>query len=161
MFLSCGGSGADTGGGRMMSVRLTVTFTRIAPLSTLTKASSKHPTHGSMFVPLAPGRPCVPLAPGRPCVPLAPGRPCVPLAPGRPIGPCGPCGPCIPVLLFLLSFLSLSNLDVYKIRQNLQRSPQMDLFYIHIFCHLLDIGYNNYSLYRHRILVPLLHYYYY
>ena len=34
---------------------LTVTFTRIAPLSNLAKASSKHPTHGSMSVPLVPG----------------------------------------------------------------------------------------------------------
>src|SRR5215204_7656639 len=87
-----------------------VTFTRIAPLSNLTKASSKHATHGSKSVPLAPGGPCVPLAPGRPCVPLAPAGPagpCGPCGPAGPIGPCGPGGPCGPVLLSLSLSLNL------------------------------------------------------
>src|SRR5918994_1711983 len=70
-----------------------VTFTSIAPLSNLTKASSRHATHGSKSVPLAPGGPWVPLNPGGPWVPL------------NPAGPCGPGGPCGPVLLSL-SFLS-------------------------------------------------------
>jgi hypothetical protein len=82
-----------------------VTFTRSAPLSNLTKASSRHATHGSKSVPLAPGGPCVPLAPGGPCVPLAPGGPCGPIGPCGPAGPGGPCGP------VLLSSLSLSFLS--------------------------------------------------
>ena len=83
-------SGMGTGGvpgidGRMISVKLTtVTFTRSAPLSNLTKASSRHATHGLKSVPLTPG------------------------------GPCGPGGPCAPVLLSLsLSFLSSNLLSCF------------------------------------------------
>jgi hypothetical protein len=92
-------SGMGTGGvpgidGRMISVKLTtVTFTRSAPLSNLTKASSRHATHGLKSVLLTPGGPCVPLTPG---------------------GPCGPGGPCAPVLLSLsLSFLSSNLLSCF------------------------------------------------
>ena len=66
-------SGMGTGGvpgidGRMISVKLTtVTFTRSAPLSNLTKASSRHATHGLKSVPLTPGGPC---GPGEPCAPV-------------------------------------------------------------------------------------------
>ena len=74
-----------------------VTFTRIAPLSNLTKASKRHATHGSKSVPLTPGGPCVPLTPGGPCVPLTPGGPCVPLTPGGPCVPLTPGGPCVPL----------------------------------------------------------------
>ena len=100
-------SGMGTGGvpgidGRMISVKLTtVTFTRSAPLSNLTKASSRHATHGLKSVPLTPGGPCVPLTPGGPCVPLTWWT----LWPG---------GPCAPVLLSLsLSFLSSNLLSCF------------------------------------------------
>ena len=73
----------------------TVTFTRTAPLSNLTKASIRHPTHWSISVPFSPGWPSAPFSPGRPSVPLAPSLP------GGPCGPVGPGGPCAPVLLSL------------------------------------------------------------
>src|SRR5687768_1233268 len=82
-----------------------VTFTRMAPLSNLTKASRRHATHGSKSVPLAPGGPWVPLTPGGPWVPLTPGGPCGPIGPCGPAGPGGPCGPVL-LSLSLLSFLS-------------------------------------------------------
>ena len=84
----------------MGEVKLTVAFTTIAPLSNLTKASSRHPTHGGKSVPLAPGGPCVPLAPGVLCVPLSPG---VPYDPGGPAGLCWTCS--IISVIFMISLI--------------------------------------------------------
>ena len=75
-----------------------VTFTRTAPLSNLTKASSKHATHWSISVPLTP---------------LVPFSPLVPLVPGAPGDPCIPAGPCILVGLEHLFYYLCYLLSIY------------------------------------------------
>ena len=124
---------------------------------------------GGPWSPGVPGRPCGPVAPVEPVNPVLPWRPwipCGPVAPVSPFGPCGPggpwrpwepAGPCVPVLLSLSlwSFLSSSNLTCLQNSTEPTKSLQMGPFYIHTFCHLLNIGYNYF---RHNILAPLLDY---
>ena len=75
-----------------------VTFTRTAPLSNLTKASSRHATHGSISVPLTPFVPLTPL------VPLAPGAPCRPCMPGGPCSAWWALYPCSIISIYDLSY---------------------------------------------------------
>lgn len=89
----------------------------------------------------------MPAGPGGPWVSLSP---LVPLIPAGPAGPGGPGGPWVPVLLSLLS--SSLNLNLQNSTE-LTKNLQMDLFYNHIFCHLLSMCYNC----CHHILEPLLH----
>ena len=63
MLMSPAGIPGTGGKPIIVRFRLRVTFTRSAPLSSLTKASKRHATHGSKSVPLTPLVPLIPLVP--------------------------------------------------------------------------------------------------
>ena len=100
------------------------TFTRTESLSNLSRASRKHATHESMFVPLTSFVPFTPL------IPFAPDAPGWPFAPAR---PCSPGVPCLFLQLSLSSFLS-SNLNLQnstELTKNPSNGPVLHSYFLY------------------------------